>query len=122
MSNSTERFHAWSHLVLFLMLFMITLAMLRFGAPTGLATGNHTITAGDIGDLKPFLTAVGLLMGLFVAALAVFGMNRLEKTPRQEAVKQTEESNAQKAKPEAQPERSLADINRDLARIRKMLK
>ncbi len=122
MSGSTERFHALSHLVLFLLLFAITLAIMKFSTPTGLAAGNHTISADGVGDLKPFLTAVGLLMGLFVAAVAVFGMNKLEKAPQQ-AVPQPEEKKAPEPKQEKQkPERSIADINRDLARIRKMLR
>ncbi len=122
MNGSTDRFHATSHLVLFLLLFAITLAIMKFSTPTGLAAGNHTMSAEGVGDLKPFLTAVGLLMGLFVAAVAVFGMNRLEKAPQQ-AAKQAEEAKAPEPKKETpMQERSLADINRDLERIRKMLK
>ncbi len=122
MSGSTERFHALSHLVLFLLLFAITLAVMKFSSPTGLAAGNHTMSAEGVGDLKPFLTAVGLLMGLFVAAVAAFGMNRLEKAPQQ-AAQHTEAYKAPQPKPEEQkPERSIADINRELARLRKMLR
>jgi hypothetical protein len=67
MTDLVERTHAWSHIVLFLMLFLVALAVLRFGGPTGLAAGNQTISAGGVGDINPFLTAVGLLMGLFIA-------------------------------------------------------
>jgi len=67
MTDSIERMHAWSHVVMFLLLFLVTLAVMRFGGPTGLAAGNQSITAQGVADLKPFLTAVGLLMGLFIA-------------------------------------------------------
>ncbi len=121
MTGSTERFHALSHFVLFLMLFAITLAVMKFSTPTGFATGNYTIGTDRIGDLKPFLTAVGLLMGLFVAAVAVFGMKRLEKAPQ--PAQHPEEGKSPKLKPaEADPEKSIAEINRDLARIRRMLR
>ncbi len=72
MSEAIERIHAGSHLVLFLIVFLIALAVMRFGGPTGLAAGNQSITAQGIVDLKPFLTAVGLLIGLFVAVTIAF--------------------------------------------------
>jgi len=113
MIDTFERFHAWSHLVLFLMLFMIALAVMRFGAPTGFAASNESITAQGVGDLKPFLTAVGLLMGLFIAVVIAFNApigsqpKKQEKAPvvREEPKKLTD----------------LDEINRQLAEIRKKL-
>jgi hypothetical protein len=113
MSN-TERLHAWSHLVLFLMLFMITLAVMRFSTPTGLAAGNSSITSQGIGDLKPFLTAVGLLMGLIIAAVFVVAHD-FNRAPEKAAPKNmVAEANQQ--------HRSLEDIDKNLARIRKLLR
>lgn len=110
--SDSERLHAWSHLVLFLMLFMVTLAVLRFSTPTGLATGNQSITAQGVGDLKPFLTAVGLLMGMLVAVIFVIAHD-FNSTPVQP-------QKAQQAP--AQEHRSLAEINRELAKLRKILR
>lgn len=76
MADVDERFHAWGHLVLFLMLFMIAIAVMRMGGPTGLIAGNQTIPAQGVADLKPFLTAVGLLMGAFIAALIAVNLGR----------------------------------------------
>lgn len=110
--NTTERFHTWSHLVLFLMLFMITLAVMKFSTPTGLATGNQTITANGIGDFKPFLTAVGLLMTMLIVALITYG----KKGP----ARQGGEKSAKGAPPSNQY--LLDEINRRLAELRKKLR
>ncbi|MEM4239907.1 MAG: hypothetical protein QXM31_00080 [Candidatus Woesearchaeota archaeon] len=111
---SNERLHTLSHLVLFLMLFMITLAVMRFSTPTGLAAGNHSISSSGINDIKPFLTAVGLLMGVFVVVVMVFGRSRF-------AV-QSEKPKPAESAPEPKYHKSLADINRQLAALRKRLK
>jgi hypothetical protein len=110
MTAAAERYHAWSHLVLFLMLFMIGLAVLRFGNPTGLAAGNQTISSDGVGDLKPFLTAVGLLMGLLIATLAALSFNARPKQAKRIPI----------AHP---PEKSeLEMVNELLADIRKNLR
>lgn len=112
---NSERMHAWSHLVLFLMLFMIALAVMRFSSPTGLAAGNQSISSNGVGDLKPFLTAVGLLMGLFVAAVAVFNVNGFRSHAKPA-------STVRSAPVEEAPrEDPLADINQKLAEIRRKL-
>jgi len=49
--------------------------VMRVGAPTGLAASNQTLAAGGVVDLKPFLTAVGLLMGLFIAIVIALNAN-----------------------------------------------
>jgi hypothetical protein len=108
--NTAEKLHAGSHIVLFLMLFMITLAVMKFSSPTGLAAGNHTMQANGVGDFKPFLTAVGLLMAMLMIALVTAGTSRL--------IKHRQES----APAEAQPQRSLEDINRQLAELRRKLR
>ena len=115
MSN-IERMHAWSHLVLFLMLFMITLAVVRFSAPTGLATNNQSITAQNVGDLKPFLTAVGLMMGMLIAILIAVNANLGGEPTRAPAA-------APKADPASrQPTMALHEIERHLADIRSKLR
>jgi hypothetical protein len=108
MDAASERFHAWNHLVLFLMLFAIALAVLRLGAPTGLATGNQSLAATGVGDLKPFLTAVGLLMGLLIAAAAVLSANAQE-TRQNIPAKRTDTID-------------LATINNELMAIRRKLR
>ncbi|MEM4247131.1 MAG: hypothetical protein QXR48_01245 [Candidatus Woesearchaeota archaeon] len=110
--NPTERFHTWTHLTLFLMLFMITLAVMKFSTPTGLATGNQTFAANGIGDFKPFLTAVGLLMTMLIVALIICGKKR--------PARQGEEKNFQETIPAQQ--HSLDEINRQLAELRKKLR
>lgn len=112
MTDMIERFHAWSHLVLFLMLFMIALAVMRFGAPTGFAASNESITAQGVGDLKPFLTAVGLLMGLFIAVVIAFNAPIGSQPKQQEKAPVREEP---------KPLTDLDEINRQLAAIRKKL-
>lgn len=111
MTDVIERAHAWSHLVLFLMLFMLALAVLKFNTPTGLAAGNETLMADGIGDLKPFLTAVGLLMGLFIAITLAFNFGT-QPAPRVQAT----------AAPQKSGTRDVLDINRDLARIKRQLR
>lgn len=106
--SDAEKMHAWSHLVLFLMLFMLALAVMRFGSPTGLAASNQTITAQSVTDLKPFLTAVGLLMAVIIAtgiALSVSFHDKKEKV----------------LQPGGKAATELSSINRELARIRKRL-
>lgn len=112
-----EKMHAWSHLFLFLMLFAIAVAVMRLGGPTGLATGNETISADGITDLKPFLTAVGLLMGLFIAIAFVttagFG-SRKGSQPEPEP---------KPPEPEPEPkEMSLGEIEHSLASIRRKIR
>jgi hypothetical protein len=75
LTDPGERMHAWSHVVLFLMLFLLALAVMRVGAPTGLAASNQTLAGDGVADLKPFLTAVGLLMGLFIAIVIALNAN-----------------------------------------------
>jgi hypothetical protein len=113
MTDTFERFHAWSHLVLFLMLFMIALAVMRFGAPTGLVANNESITAQGVGDLKPFLTAVGLLMGLFIAVVIAFNAPIGRQPHRQEKTQAVSE--------EPKKFTDLDEINKQLAEIRKRL-
>jgi hypothetical protein len=104
-----ERFHAWSHLVLFLMLFMIAIAVMRMGGPTGLAAGNQSIPAQGVVDLNPFLTAVGLLMGLFIAiVIALSADGRQAGRQLQAATRE-------------QKEPGLDAVNRELAKIRSKL-
>jgi len=121
MTGSVERAHAWTHLVLFMMLFMIALAVMRFSTPTGLAAGNHSITSNGIGDLKPFLTAVGLLMTMLIVALIVVGANIFNRQPKMPVKQETEAPRKKAASNPEQQAKSLEDINRDLARIRKSL-
>jgi multisubunit Na+/H+ antiporter MnhB subunit len=111
MTTAVERYHAWSHIVLFLMLFMIGLAVLRFGNPTGLAAGNQTISSDGVGDLKPFLTAVGLLMGMLIATLAALSFNA-RPTPARQA---SDVRQPQKSEREMVNE-LLADIRKNLRR------
>ncbi len=113
MTDVPERMHAWSHLVLFLMLFMIALAVMRFGGPTGLAANNQSINAQGVGDLKPFLTAVGLLMGLFIAAVFALGAN-LDGERKPIAKPQAEQTREEPVVP-------IQAINHELQRIRKQL-
>lgn len=112
--STIERMHAWSHLVLFMMVFMITLAVMRFSAPTGLATNNQSITAQNVGDLKPFLTAVGLMMGMLIAILIAVNAN-LGSEPR---------PMRPVAQPRAAPGPTMAlhEINKHLADIRSKLR
>lgn len=97
------------------MLFMITLAIMRFSTPTGLAANNQSITSSGIGDLKPFLTAVGLLMGMFIAAIFVVAHGC--KKPDEKAHESKE--GIEEAK---QQQRSIDEINRELEKIRKTLR
>jgi hypothetical protein len=115
MSN-IERLHAWSHLVLFLMLFMVTLAVMKFSTPTGLASNNQTITSSGVGDLKPFLTAVGLLMGLVIAAVFVVAHDSHTRAQPAPALEKPEPRKA------VEREESLDEINRHLEMIRKKLR
>lgn len=113
MNEAVERMHALSQLVLFLMLFMMAIAIMSFGTPTGLVAGNQTgITTQGLVDLKPFLTAVGLLMALFVAVVAAFNAFA---TPRQEPAVQENIAEKQQAS-------DLDAINKELAKIRNKLK
>jgi len=116
MSNIT-RMHAWSHLVMFLALFMITLAVIRFSSPTGLAAGNQSITAQNVGDLKPFLTAVGLMMGMLVAIIIALNAN-VGNQPVEIAP-----ATRKAALPAPQKElTSLDEINHHLMEIRRKLR
>lgn len=90
---------------------MITLAVMKFSSPTGLAAGNHTMEANSVGDFKPFLTAVGLLMAMLMIALVTAGTTRLIRHKQDSA-----------PAPEAQPQRSLEDINRQLAELQRKLR
>lgn len=123
MSDTVEHGHAWSHIVLFLMLFMVALAVMRFSTPTGLAAGNHSMSSKGIGDLKPFLTAVGLLMSLLIVAVILVGANLFNRHPKEQItqeitapIKHTDET-----QPAEKRAKSIEEINRDLARIRKSL-
>ncbi len=118
MTEAIERAHAWSHLVLFLMIFMLALAVLKFSSPTGLAAGNETLSADGVGDLSPFLTAVGLLMGLFIAIVLAFNVGN-PPAPRPQ---QTAPAQKNAAEPQQKNTRDLLDINRDLAKIRRQLR
>jgi hypothetical protein len=121
MSDGVERSHAWTHLVLFLMLFMVALAVMRFSTPTGLAAGNHSITSNGPGDLKPFLTAVGLLMTMLIVALIVVGANIYGAQPKMAVNREIEAPRKRAVENPERQAKSLEDINRDLARIRKSL-
>jgi hypothetical protein len=114
MTEQIERAHGWSHLVLFLMLFMLALAVMRVGSPTGMAAGNETINANGVGDLKPFLTAVGLLMGLFIAIVIALNANILGGGRAKQETKV-----AMRAK---QNKTELRSINERLSRIQQKLK
>lgn len=114
MANS-ERLHSFSHLVLFLMLFMVTLAVLKFSTPTGLAASNQSISSGGMGDLKPFITAVGLLMGLVIAAMFVV-VHDFGRYPAKQA-----SANAPQAKAQPAEHRSIEDINRALEDLRRKI-
>lgn len=123
MSDTVEHGHAWSHLVLFLMLFMIALAVMNFSTPTGLAAGNQSMSSKGIGDLKPFLTAVGLLMTLLIVSIIIVGANLFNRHPK-EQIKQEITAPIKHTNENQTPEKrakSIEDINRDLARIRKSL-
>ncbi len=112
MIDVNENMHAWSHFVLFLMLFMIALAVLRMGGPTGLAANNQTISADGVTDLKPFLTAVGLLMGLFIAI--AFAISASFDGHRSQQVIKAQPNQEESAI-------SINTINRELQRIRRRL-
>ena len=114
-----EKMHAWSHLFLFLLLFAIALAVMRLGGPTGLAVGNETISANGVTDLKPFLTAVGLLMGLFIAIALVTTVGFGGKKVQPEPGKPPEPDKPEPPKPD---EVSLGDIENSLAKIRRKIR
>ncbi len=110
--SGAEKTHAVSHLVMFLLLFMITLAVMRFSTTTGLAVGNHTMNANSIGDFKPFLTAVGLLMAMFIAALIVYSTGGLSRNRNPQP----------KAEPITKGQKNLDDIDRQLEILRRNLR
>jgi hypothetical protein len=90
---------------------MISIAVLRFGNPTGLAAGNQTISSDGVGDLKPFLTAVGLLMGMLIATLAALSFNA-----RPAPVKNTAKARAPVKSEREMVNELLADIRKNLRR------
>ncbi len=111
--SDIEKTHAWSHLVMFLLLFMITLAVMRFSTTTGLAVGNQTMNANGVGDFKPFLTAVGLLMAMFIAGMIVLGTSNFRR--------RKQVSQAEKQMPKSD-HRSLEEINYQLEQLRRKLR
>jgi hypothetical protein len=105
------------HFATFLSVLLIGLAVLELSTPTGFAALNQTITASGVADLKPFLTAVGLLMALFITVALVFGRS----ASRQPAPAIEAPRPPQKAQSTAEDDyaRQLREINKHLAAIRR---
>jgi hypothetical protein len=103
------------HFALFLSVLIIGIGLLKLGNPTTLAVTNETITASSIADLKPFLTAVGLLMALLLTTVLVTGRtgNSRQKieAPKPPVKKQADDSFSTE----------LAAINRQLESIRRRI-